>query len=85
MKHPRFFSLLVVNEHGRELRELTQISFRPSSNHIPKDPISDSDSDERQEEKNNSLLADFAISSPLSREKPLWELHLISDLNCAVS
>lgn len=51
----------------------------------PKDPNSDSDSDERQEEKNNSLLADFAISSPLSREKPLWELHLISDLNCAVS
>ncbi|XP_021714414.1 O-acyltransferase WSD1-like [Chenopodium quinoa] len=86
VKHPRFCSLLVLDDHGREYWRRTQINL---DDHIiihHKNPGFDSDSNsvEKIEEKINSLLADFAVSSPLSTDKPLWELHLISELKCVI-
>lgn len=73
-----------MDEHGREFWRRTQINL---DDHIIihyGNPTVDSDFDEEHEEKINSLLADFAVSSPLSKEKPLWELHLFSELKCII-
>ncbi|KAL2939373.1 O-acyltransferase WSD1 [Bienertia sinuspersici] len=81
VKHPRFSSLLVLDQYGKEYWRRTQINL---DNHIiihHKNPTSDF---EEQDQEINSILADFAVSSPLSRDKPLWEVHLISGLNCAI-
>ncbi|KAI3873886.1 hypothetical protein MKW98_001535 [Papaver atlanticum] len=32
----------------------------------------------------NGYLADLSVSSPLSIDKPLWELHVLKDQNCLV-
>ncbi|KMT00486.1 hypothetical protein BVRB_9g217860 isoform A [Beta vulgaris subsp. vulgaris] len=84
VKHPRFSSLFVVDKHGREFWRRTQINI---DDHIiihPKTSTLDYNLDEIQEEKINAILSDIAISSPLSNEKPLWEIHLINDLRCAI-
>ncbi|KAL2939386.1 O-acyltransferase WSD1 [Bienertia sinuspersici] len=81
VKHPRFSSLLVLDQYGKEYWRRTQINL---DNHIiihHKNPTSDF---EEQDQEINSILADFAVSSPLSRDKPLWEVHLISGLKCAI-
>ncbi|XP_057247936.1 wax ester synthase/diacylglycerol acyltransferase 5 isoform X2 [Beta vulgaris subsp. vulgaris] len=85
VKHPRFSSLFVVDKHGREYWRRTQINL---DDHIIIHPKNNStldyNLDDIQEEKINAILSDFAVSSPLSNEKPLWEVHLISDLRCVV-
>ncbi|KMS96516.1 hypothetical protein BVRB_9g224560 isoform B [Beta vulgaris subsp. vulgaris] len=84
MKHPRFCSLLVVDAKGREFWRKTKINI---DNHViihPKNPSLECESEEECEDKINAILADYAVSSPLSMEKPLWELHIISELKCMI-
>ncbi|KAL7593847.1 wax ester synthase/diacylglycerol acyltransferase 5 isoform X1 [Lactuca sativa] len=74
IKHPRFTSLLVTDNHGREYWRKTDLQL---NRHIilHSDPVGEADNDEAAV---NDYLADLAVSTPLSHDKPLWEIHILS-------
>ncbi|KAL4555787.1 hypothetical protein LXL04_038415 [Taraxacum kok-saghyz] len=74
IKHPRFSSLLVTDNHGREYWRKTELEI---DRHIilHSDPVGEADDDETAV---NDYLADLSVSTPLSDDKPLWEIHLLS-------
>ncbi|KAK1423821.1 hypothetical protein QVD17_19130 [Tagetes erecta] len=80
IKHPRFSSLLVTDNHGREFWRKIDLQI---DRHIilHSDPVSEADNDESAI---NDYLADLSVSSPLSTDKPLWEIHLLSAHKCVV-
>lgn len=80
VKHPRFCSLMVRDSHGREYWKKTQIDIDRHVIVLPK-PLPGDDN----EDAVNGYLADLAVSSPLSPDKPLWEVHLLTAHNCAVA
>lgn len=87
IKIPRFSSLLVVDPHsGTECWRKTHVNLDDhifihhddhGYDHDDQLPMSDEDAI-------NSYLADLAISSPMSLDKPLWELHIIHERKCAI-
>ncbi|KAH7833167.1 hypothetical protein Vadar_003628 [Vaccinium darrowii] len=81
IQHPRFSSLLVRNSHGREHWRKTQVDV---DRHVIvfEDPVSGDCAGD--EEAVNDYVADLAVSSPLSSDKPLWEMHLLRAHNCMV-
>ncbi|XP_021859972.2 wax ester synthase/diacylglycerol acyltransferase 4-like isoform X2 [Spinacia oleracea] len=87
LKHPRMSSLFVIDEHGNEFWRRTQIDLDDHLIiHPPQNPGFELfETDEKlQEEYINAILSDFAVSCPLSTDKPLWELHFYVDLKCMV-
>ncbi|XP_052194917.1 wax ester synthase/diacylglycerol acyltransferase 11-like isoform X2 [Diospyros lotus] len=80
VKLPRFSSLMVRDRHGREYWRKTQLDI---ARHIIvlEDPIGDI---EAGEEAANDYVADLSVSSELSTDKPLWEIHFLRAHNCAV-
>ncbi|CAO2813943.1 unnamed protein product [Amaranthus hypochondriacus] len=84
LKHPRFLSVLVIDDRGTEYWRKTQVNL---DDHIiihDKTLSLNLDSDEEIEDKVNSCLSDFAISSPLNTNKPLWEIHIYTELKYAI-
>lgn len=83
INHPRFCSLLVVDRHGREYWRKTKVNI---DNHIivRNEPLSDDTSDKDDDEVVNDFLADLTVSTPLSTDKPLWEIHVLLAHKCAV-
>ncbi|KZV37227.1 hypothetical protein F511_25025, partial [Dorcoceras hygrometricum] len=82
LKHPRFCSLMVRDSFGREHWRKTQVDVdRHVFVHlrsVADDPyISDDDAV-------NDYLADLSVSSPLSEDKPLWEIHILAAHRTAV-
>lgn len=82
VKHPRFHSLLVTDRHGREYWKKTTLDI---DRHVIflNDPVG-VDPTLGEESAVNDYLADLSVSSPLSTDKPLWEIHLLMAHNCAV-
>lgn len=80
VKHPRFSSLLVIDNHGREYWRKTELDI---DRHIIEhsDPVGEADNDEAAV---NDFLADLTVSTPLSHDKPLWEIHLLLAHKCLV-
>ncbi|KAL8205168.1 hypothetical protein R6Q57_008719 [Mikania cordata] len=80
IKHPRFSSLLVTDDEGREYWQKTELDidrhivFRP-------DPVDVGFTDE---EAVNDYIADLTVSHPLCTDKPLWEVHVLSAHKCVV-
>lgn len=83
VKHPRFSSLLVTDANGVEHWRRTEIDL---DRHVivVRDRVGDADSDGEEEDGVNDYVAGLSVSSPLSIEKPLWEVHLLLAHNCAV-
>ncbi|KAG5526446.1 hypothetical protein RHGRI_032648 [Rhododendron griersonianum] len=81
IQHPRFSSLMVRNSRGREHWRKTQIDV---DRHVivVEDPVAGAGA--ADEEAVNDYVADLAVSSPLSPDKPLWEVHLLRAHNCIV-
>ncbi|KAK3018577.1 hypothetical protein RJ639_004302 [Escallonia herrerae] len=81
IKHPRFSSLMVRDSHGREHWRKTTVDV---DRHIivRHEPVAEVNNDD--DAAVNDYLADLAVSSPLSTEKPLWEVHLLMAHKCAV-
>ncbi|XP_058191084.1 wax ester synthase/diacylglycerol acyltransferase 5-like [Rhododendron vialii] len=79
IQHPRFSSLMVRNSRGREHWRKTQIDV---DRHVIvfEDPVAGAG----DEEAVNDYVADLAVSSPLSPDKPLWEIHILRAHNCIV-
>ncbi|XP_073030527.1 wax ester synthase/diacylglycerol acyltransferase 11-like isoform X1 [Primulina eburnea] len=82
LKHPRFCSIIVRDSLGREHWRKTEVDIdrhvvirlRP----VSEDPsISD-------DEAVNDYMADLSVSSPLSEDKPLWEIHILAAHRTAV-
>ncbi|KAK9053452.1 hypothetical protein SSX86_030086 [Deinandra increscens subsp. villosa] len=81
IKHPRFSSILVTDDHDREYwRKIDQLDI---DRHIilRSDPVGEGDSDEAVI---NDYLAHLSVSSPLDTGKPLWEIHLLPAHKCVV-
>ncbi|XP_059647813.1 wax ester synthase/diacylglycerol acyltransferase 11-like [Cornus florida] len=70
---PRFTSLMVRDRNGLEHWRKTQVDV---DRHVivRHEPVVDGVSDE---DAVNDYLADLAVSTPLSFDKPLWEIHLL--------
>ncbi|KAA8536212.1 hypothetical protein F0562_028690 [Nyssa sinensis] len=82
INHPRFSSLMVRDRHGRERWRKTEVDV---DRHIIvfNEPVG-GDIGMNDEDAINDYLADLAVSSPLSTDKPLWEIHLLMAHKCAV-
>lgn len=72
LKHPRFCSLMVRDSGGREYWRRTEVNI---DRHfiIRHQPLTD----DPESDAINDYMADLSFSSPLSMDKPLWELHLL--------
>ncbi|CAA0830938.1 O-acyltransferase (WSD1-like) family protein [Striga hermonthica] len=72
LQHPRFCSLMVRDQSGRENWRRTPVDV---DRHVivRHEPIS-SDPDE---DAVADFMADLSVSSPLPADKPLWEIHLL--------
>ncbi|KAD6795294.1 hypothetical protein E3N88_06190 [Mikania micrantha] len=81
VKHPRFTSLLVIDKHGRERWKRVDLEVDQHIVFIP-DVIGDEGDDD--EVVVNDYLANLSVSCPLSTDKPLWEIHVLSAHKCVV-
>ncbi|KAF5745612.1 O-acyltransferase WSD1-like [Tripterygium wilfordii] len=84
INHPRFCSLLVRDRRGREYWRRTEVDI---DRHVIvlDSPVTTPDSHgSTSEAAVNEYLAGLAVSTPLSAEKPLWEIHLLRDQRCAI-
>ncbi|KAJ1388376.1 O-acyltransferase, WSD1, N-terminal [Sesbania bispinosa] len=79
LQHPRFTSLMVRDYRGVEHWRPTQIDI-DSHIRVIEEPLSSSDS----ESAINEYLADLCISTGLSMEKPLWEIHILRAHKCVI-
>ncbi|XP_075474491.1 wax ester synthase/diacylglycerol acyltransferase 11-like [Primulina tabacum] len=79
LKHPRFCSLMVRDSGGREYWRRTEVDIDRHLiiRHQPLTDVPESDTV-------NDYMADLSFSSPLSMDKPLWELHLLMAHRTAV-
>ncbi|OMO74101.1 hypothetical protein CCACVL1_16981 [Corchorus capsularis] len=88
VQHPRFCSLLVRDkngfEHWRRIKldvdkHIVIIKNRldKSGNFLDSQRISGDEDEEEDEAALNLYVADLSVSSPLSTDKPLWELHIL--------
>ncbi|KAL6952401.1 hypothetical protein U1Q18_042725, partial [Sarracenia purpurea var. burkii] len=85
IKHPRFSSLMVKDRHGREHWRKTEVDVNRHFIVID-EPVVDvtGAATDDDEEAVNDYVADLTVSSPLSTDKPLWEIHLLKAHKCMV-
>ncbi|CAI0556889.1 unnamed protein product [Linum tenue] len=85
LKHPRFSSILVRDEHGRERWRRTKVEI---DRHVFAVDAAAGDADDGgggcPERKVNDYIADLSAGEPLRSDKPLWEIHLLTEERCAV-
>ncbi|XP_026395905.1 O-acyltransferase WSD1-like [Papaver somniferum] len=87
IQHPRFQSVLVRNTtNGREYWKRGDVNLDKHIFLIQDIDHGDSSTSSilSNDEIVNGYLADLTVSSPLSIDKPLWELHVLKDQNCLV-
>ncbi|XVF01282.1 hypothetical protein REPUB_Repub04eG0074500 [Reevesia pubescens] len=88
VQHPRFCSLLVRDKNGFEHWRRTQLDIDQHviviNNRLDKSDNSMEETGEDDEVAVNQYVADLTVSSPLSTNKPLWELHILMAHKCAV-
>ncbi|KAK8562904.1 hypothetical protein V6N13_018546 [Hibiscus sabdariffa] len=93
-QHPRFCSLLVRDDNGYEHWRRTQLDIDRHvivfNNRLDKSGrfIDETETQgfsfNEEEMAVNQYVADLSVSSPLSTDKPLWELHLLMAHKCVV-
>ncbi|GAB2249909.1 hypothetical protein Droror1_Dr00013268 [Drosera rotundifolia] len=85
--HPRFSSLMTKDSSGRtHWEKLPYINLDEHIIIIRRRDLSPNIMPTAQEKEDavNAYLAEIAVSSPLSKEKPLWELHVLIGMDCLV-
>ncbi|KAI3789298.1 hypothetical protein L2E82_02091 [Cichorium intybus] len=80
IKHPRFTSLLVKDNHGRERWKRVELEIDRHIIFLP-DAVGNHEDDEAAV---NDYIADLTVSCPLSTDKPLWEVHILPAHKCVV-
>ncbi|KAB5520750.1 hypothetical protein DKX38_025069 [Salix brachista] len=86
LKHPRFCSLLVRDKNGREHWKKTDIDIDQhfiivNQKNDSRSSFTDADDVDRVV---NEYIADLSVSTPLDISKPLWEVHVLLEQNCAI-
>ncbi|KAI3897418.1 hypothetical protein MKX03_025436 [Papaver bracteatum] len=87
IQHPRFQSVLVrAKNNGSEYWKRGDVNLDKHIFLIQNIDHGDSSTSNilSNDEIVNGYLADLTVSSPLSIDKPLWELHVLKDQNCLV-
>ncbi|XVF67551.1 hypothetical protein PTKIN_Ptkin10aG0130400 [Pterospermum kingtungense] len=95
VQHPRFCSLLVHDRNGFEHWRRTQVDIDQhvivinnrldkSGNVMEENHGISSEGEEDDEAAVNQYVADLSVTCPLSKDKPLWELHVLMAHNCMV-
>ncbi|KAL8129205.1 hypothetical protein V2J09_018360 [Rumex salicifolius] len=84
-QHPRFTSLLIVPNPRRPNHKRWRKTSLNIDDHVivvdyPRHNSASSD----QEAETNAYLAELAVAAPMSKDKPLWEVHVLMSLNCVV-
>lgn len=80
INHPRFSSLTVTDQTGHQRWKKTSVDIDQHIT-IVQTPFSD---EVNPEDAVNSYVAELSATSPLSMDKPLWELHFLMAYNCIV-
>lgn len=75
IQHPRFSSLMVRDSRGFEHWRKTHIDIDRHVIVVAQD---------HNIVSVNDYVAELSVSSPLSYDKPLWEIHVLEGHNCAV-
>ncbi|XP_044487737.1 wax ester synthase/diacylglycerol acyltransferase 11-like isoform X2 [Mangifera indica] len=75
VQHPRFSSLMVRDSRGFEHWRKTHIDIDRHVIVVSQD---------HNIVSVNDYVAELSVSSPLSYDKPLWEIHVLEGHNCAV-
>ncbi|GAB2227752.1 hypothetical protein Droror1_Dr00009579 [Drosera rotundifolia] len=83
VKHPRFTSLAIKDHRGQDRwKRLPSVDM---DDHIiihhHHAAVTNS---QEKEDAVNAYIADIAVSTPMNRDKPLWDLHLLVGLDCLV-
>lgn len=82
LQHPRFTSLMVRDERGVEHWRATQIDI---DNHLRVIEEAVGEEGEDNESAINKYLAELSIDSDgLSKDKPLWEIHILIPHKCII-
>ena len=82
--HPRFCSL-VVRKNGNEYYwRKTHVNIDDHFIIIDPPTATVTGTEDEVEVAVNAYLANLAVSTPLSEDKPLWEVHVLLSLNCVV-
>ncbi|EOX98296.1 O-acyltransferase family protein, putative isoform 1 [Theobroma cacao] len=98
VRHPRFCSLLVRDKNGFEHWRKAQVDIDQhvividkrldkSDNFLDESrrfSSEEGEGDDDDEAAVNQYVADLSVSSPLSTDKPLWEIHILVPHKCAV-
>ncbi|XP_021753330.1 O-acyltransferase WSD1-like isoform X2 [Chenopodium quinoa] len=87
IEDPRFCSLLVRNPNGEDHWKRVHVNI--DDHFILRYPTTITkarghDEEDDDEATVNAYLADLAVSTPLSKNKPLWEVHVLVELKCVV-
>eukprot|EP01018_Ginkgo_biloba_P037510 Gb_24731 [translate_table: standard] len=72
LRHPRFSSVAVRDKNGVEHWQQTDVDI---NKHIIVRELVPCESED--ENFPNKYVADLAVSSPLDRQRPLWEVHIL--------
>ncbi|KDP25009.1 hypothetical protein JCGZ_23992 [Jatropha curcas] len=83
-RNPRFCSLLVHDKNGLEHWRRTEIDIDKHVILVDTPMASPAAGDDDVEKIVNDYLAELSISSPLSTDKPLWEVHVMMEQKCAI-
>ncbi|XP_026395755.1 O-acyltransferase WSD1-like [Papaver somniferum] len=86
VQHPRFHSVVRNKNNGEEYWKRGDVNLDKHIFLVQDIDHGDSwtSNTPNNDEIVNAYLADLAVSSPLSIDKPLWELHVLKDQNCLV-
>ncbi|KNA09248.1 hypothetical protein SOVF_155300 [Spinacia oleracea] len=83
IKDPRFCSLLVRNPSGGDHWKRVDVNIDEHFIlHYPSTKTETGSLD--NEAAVNAYLSDIAVSTPLRKDKPLWEVHVLVELKCVV-
>ncbi|GLT98248.1 hypothetical protein SLE2022_157620 [Rubroshorea leprosula] len=88
LQHPRFCSLLMRDRNGNQYWKRTEVDLDRHviviNSRIDAEDDSGAGGEDDDEAAVNQYVADLSVSTPLSTDKPLWEVHLLMAHRCAV-
>ncbi|KAK2665049.1 hypothetical protein Ddye_003623 [Dipteronia dyeriana] len=90
VQHPRFTSLMVRDRQGMEHWRKIQIEIDRHiilADHHPLTTAADDGTEGGVDSSSRAVsdyLAELSVSTPLSTDKPLWEVHVLTAHNCVI-
>ncbi|GAB2261635.1 hypothetical protein Droror1_Dr00002632 [Drosera rotundifolia] len=83
-KHPMFTRVMIKDHRGRYRWQKPSHPINIDDHIIVHHHKGIAAIAQEKEEAVNAYLSDLSVSTPMSKEKPLWELHMLLGLDCLV-